>query len=115
MLENELVAYKKEQRTNFWKKVGFGLTGLTLILSTSIAGCAYVLDRTTAKFDEQERTDKAIIERVHEQETKTATTDMILKQVLDMQQQGREDIREIKEAQHRIELSIAKERRERTP
>ena len=106
-IRNELIAFKKELRGNFWKRVGVALSILTIAMTTSIGGCAYIVDRTTARFDKAAQKDDALTERIHVQERKTDKTEMILQTLVTMQQEGRDDIRSIKEANHRIELSIA--------
>ncbi len=113
-IRNELVSFKKELRGNYWKKLGLLVTIALAIMTCVSGGCVYMMDRTSAKFDEQAvrfdkatEKDDALTERIHQQERKTDKTEMILNQLVTMQQEGRDDIRSIKEAQHRIELSIA--------
>jgi hypothetical protein len=106
-LRNELISFKKELRGNFWKKLGLYTSVLMALISSGIGCSAYILDRTSKKFNAQEAIDMELRSRIHDEEKKSVQADMILKQLLELQKESKSDIRDIRSAQHRIELSIA--------
>lgn len=109
-LRNEMVAYKKEQRSAFWKKLTIVVSVSLATLTTGIGSCAYVLDKTSARFNEQRATDEVLKDRMNAQEKKADKTDVVMQQMLEIQKESKDDIKDIREAQHRIEISIANDR-----